>query len=76
LLPKRTKVLSAQPPVVGGFRDGVGVFEGDDVFEGIPIRVRFVWSDITSHSARWEQFFSSDAGKTWEKNWSMEFERI
>ena len=32
-----------EPPVVGRFEDGVGVFEGDDEFRGEPIRVRFVW---------------------------------
>jgi hypothetical protein len=65
-----------EPPVSGIFQNGIGIFEGDDVFEGIPIRVRFVWSEITKQSARWEQFFSSDEGNTWEKNWIMEFERV
>ena len=64
-----------KPPVVGGFKDGVGIFEGEDVFEGKPIRVRFVWSHITPTSARWEQFFSPDGGVTWESNWVMEFTR-
>jgi hypothetical protein len=64
-----------KPPVMGGFKDGVGIFEGDDVFEGKPIRVRFVWSDITPTSARWEQFFSPDGGQSWESNWVMEFSR-
>ena len=64
------------PPVIGGFKDGVGIFEGDDTFEGKPIRVRFVWSDITPTSARWEQFFSPDGGQSWESNWVMEFTRV
>jgi hypothetical protein len=64
-----------KPPVVGGFKDGVGVFEGEDVFEGKPIRVRFVWSDISTNTARWEQFFSPDNGATWESNWVMECTR-
>ena len=37
------------PPVVGGFRDGVGTFIGPDTFEGRPILVRFLWSDITEN---------------------------
>jgi len=40
-------------PVVGGFHDGVATFFADDQFEGKPIRVRFIWSDITPTSARW-----------------------
>lgn len=65
-----------KPPVIGGFKDGVGIFEGEDQFEGRPIRVRFVWSGITPTSARWEQLFSPDGGQTWESNWIMEFSRL
>jgi hypothetical protein len=53
----------------------VGEFFADDQLEGKPIRVRFVWSDITANSARWQQAFSDDAGTTWETNWVMDFER-
>src|SRR5690349_10665226 len=64
------------PPVLGSFRNGVGVFEGDD-FEGdIPVRVRFIWSDITPTTVRWEQAFSTDGGVTWEVNWIMESTRV
>ncbi|GAA4219162.1 hypothetical protein [Actinocatenispora rupis] len=63
------------PPVVGTFTDGRGDFYGDDTHEGRPIRAHFVWSDITANSARWEQEFSADGGKTWESNWIMEFTR-
>jgi hypothetical protein len=63
------------PPLTGQFSDGVGRFFGDDDFEGRPIRIRFLWSNITPAGARWEQAFSADAGATWETNWIMEFER-
>ena len=64
-----------EPPVTGSFRDGVGTFYADDVFEGRPIRVRFLWSEISATTARWEQAFSDDGGATWETNWVMQFER-
>jgi len=63
-------------PVVGEFKDGVGVFCCDDEFEGSPIIVRYIWSNITANSARWEQAFSPDGGKTWETNWVMNHTRI
>jgi len=63
------------PPVVGSFSAGVGVFEGDDVFAGRPIRVRFVWSRVATPNPRWEQAFSLDGGRTWETNWVMDMTR-
>jgi hypothetical protein len=62
-----------EPPVVGSFAGGVGTFYGDDVFEGRPIRVRFIWT--RGASPRWEQAFSADGGQTWETNWTMDMTR-
>lgn len=64
------------PPVVGGFADGIGTFIGPDTFHGRPILVRYIWSDITPTTCRWEQSFSPDDGATWEPNWIMESTRI
>lgn len=64
------------PPVVGRFENGIGVFECDDELDGLPIRVRYTWSDIKPDTARWEQAMSPDNGKTWEMNWRMLFERV
>lgn len=64
-----------EPPVVGSFSNGVGVFEGRDELRGRPILVRYIWSRITTTSPRWEQAFSPDDGKTWETNWIMDFAR-
>jgi hypothetical protein len=64
-----------EPPVHGGFEDGVGTFTGEDTLRGKPILVRFQWSRITPTSAHWEQAFSPDAGASWEVNWTMEFSR-
>jgi hypothetical protein len=43
--------------------------------QGRPIVVRFTWSSITPTGARWEQAFSPDGGRTWEKNWIMTMTR-
>ncbi len=63
------------PPVKGRFQNGVGTFYSDDTLNGEPIRVRYIWTHETPDSARWEQAFSPDGGKTWETNWIMEFQR-
>lgn len=63
-------------PVVGAFKDGTGTFLADDTLNGQPVRVRFLWTDITPSSARWQQAFSQDGGATWETNWIMEFQRV
>ena len=57
------------PPTIGEFKDGRGEFYSQDTFNGRTILVRFVISDITKDSARYEQAFSDDWGKTWEVNW-------
>ena len=63
------------PPLFGLFADGIGVFEGEDTFQGRPIKVRFRWSGVTTPTPRWEQAFSDDGGETWETNWVMDFTR-
>jgi hypothetical protein len=63
------------PPVHGRFENGVGKFFGDDYLEGHPIKVRYIWSKVTTTSAQWEQAFSPDEGVSWETNWIMVFER-
>lgn len=57
------------PPLLGVFSDGRGEFYGEDTFNDSPILVRFIMSDITANSARFEQAFSTDGGETWEVNW-------
>ncbi|GGM18922.1 hypothetical protein ACFFX1_38430 [Dactylosporangium sucinum] len=63
------------PPVVGRWSGGRGVFECDDVLGGHPVRVRFTWTHDGPDKARWEQAFSYDAGASWRTNWIMEFTR-
>ena len=64
-----------EPPVIGKFTNGIGIFECDDIFNGRPIWVRFTWSRITATTCHWEQAFSPDGGQTWETNWIMDFTR-
>jgi hypothetical protein len=63
------------PPVTGTFTGNVGTFLGRDHHLGTPVLARFVWSQITPTSARWEQAFSTNEGVDWETNWSMQFVR-
>lgn len=63
------------PPVVGAFRGGIGLFEGDDAHEGTPVRVRFRWTNPAPQTATWEQAFSVD-GVNWETNWTMQMTRV
>ena len=59
-----------EPPVIGSFTDGIGIFEGPDAWQGQAIDVRFIWTP-GDHQASWEQLFSTDNGKTWISNWQM-----
>jgi hypothetical protein len=68
--------LRIDAPMRGGFgSDGSGAFYADEDFDGRPIRVRFLWTDITPQSCCWQQAFSADGGATWETNWVMDFTR-
>jgi hypothetical protein len=63
------------PPVVGGFTGKRGEFYHQENFKGRTILVRYVWLDISPNSARMEQSYSPDGGKTWEVNWICELSR-
>jgi hypothetical protein len=56
-------------PVYGSFRDGRGVFYGQDTVGGRVVMVRFVIADVTANSARFVQSYSADGGQTWIDNW-------
>ncbi len=56
-------------PTIGEFKNGRGEFFDQETLNGRAIFVRFVISDITPNSCRFEQAFSDDGGKTWEVNW-------
>jgi hypothetical protein len=63
----RTGTLS--PPTIGEFKNGRGEFYSQETLNGRAILVRFIISDITNDSARFEQAFSDDGGRNWEVNW-------
>lgn len=63
------------PPVVGNFTGNRGEFFDEEDFKGRAILVRYVWLNISPNSARMEQSFSPDGGKTWEVNWICELSR-
>lgn len=64
-----------QPPVRGGWSDGVCTLYGEDDLGDRMIPVRLRWSDVTETTARWEQAYSEDDGETWQTNWTMDFTR-
>ncbi|WP_299194266.1 hypothetical protein [uncultured Erythrobacter sp.] len=66
--------LEIEPPVVGKFVDGVGVFEGTNIEGGEAVAVRFVWKDIEAKTATWQQWLSKD-GRAWELVSEMYFRR-
>jgi len=63
------------PPVVGQFTGNRGEFYDQELYKGRSILVRYVWLNISPKSARMEQFFSPNGGKTWETNWICELTR-
>lgn len=72
----RAPHAALDPPVKGRFEHGVGAFFSDGEINGQPARTRYLWSNITPGSARWEQAVSLDGGRTWDTNWTMEFRRV
>jgi hypothetical protein len=63
-------------PMIGEFKNARGEFFDQEPLNGRAIFVRWVWSDITPNSCRFEQSFSDDGGKTWEVNWINTYTRV
>ncbi|TWI01846.1 hypothetical protein IP90_02406 [Luteimonas cucumeris] len=64
------------PPQTGSFINGRGEFHGLETIDGRVVLVRFVISEVTPDSARFEQAFSDDGGRSWEVNWIATDTRI
>jgi hypothetical protein len=62
-------------PLRGAFSGGEGMFEGEDMRGGRPVRVRNLWSHVTGSSARWEEALSTDGGSSWRTTWTAELSR-
>jgi hypothetical protein len=62
--------------MTGSFKNGHGVFFSNDTLNGRAIMVRFRVDSFSPTSARSDQAFSSDGGKTWEVNWINDYSRI
>jgi hypothetical protein len=67
-----------QPPVVGKFEGGVGIFEGPDTFKGTPVIVRFTWTTNPKGlqaSERWERSLNPQGSRVvakWEQAFSKD----
>jgi hypothetical protein len=72
-----TRELGVSPPQQVGHFDanGVGEFYAYDTWQGRSIICRFQWTKI-SGNPHFEQAFSVDHGKTWETNWTTDYERV
>jgi hypothetical protein len=62
--------------MVGQFEYGRGEFYNQEMFGGRAVLVRFIFSDVTDDSFRFEQAFSDDGGRTWEPNWIATFAHL
>ena len=58
------------PPQIGSFHNGVGLFFAKDYQVGRPVIIVFRWDKTNPDRPVWGQAFSDDNGKTWEWNYS------
>lgn len=67
---------SSVASLAGRFRHGRGDFYATSTSpEGEEVVTRYSFNDVTPFSLRWDDLRSSDGGRTWRKNWIMEFTR-
>ena len=64
------------PPVIGSFENGVGLFFCKDYQVGRPVIIVFRWDKRNPDQPIWGQAFSDDNGKTWEWNYSNTSYRV
>ncbi|MEO9805437.1 MAG: hypothetical protein ABJF04_19415 [Reichenbachiella sp.] len=60
----------------GSFKDGVGLFYGQEEFNGKTVKLRFTWKSLDENRAYWDQAYYDEENGKWEINWIMSFDRI
>lgn len=63
-------------PMIGRFVGARGEFYDQEPYNGRTIWVRFVIEPLSATTARSEQAFSDDNGRTWEVNWINDYTRL
>ena len=63
-------------PMIGRFVGKRGEFYDQEPYNGRTIWVRFVIEPLSGTTARSEQAFSDDNGRTWEVNWINDYTRL
>lgn len=71
----KSGVLTA-PGVTGGFKNGVGIFNSEEVEQEKTILARGMWDNISRDTCRWQQAVSTDGGQSWQDNWIMDWRRV
>jgi hypothetical protein len=66
----------SMPATLGHFTNGRGEFYDHAEISGRPVFVRLVWQVQSPTRCHWEQAFSTDTGKTWETNWTIDSTRM
>jgi hypothetical protein len=64
------------PPQIGSFNNGIGLFFAKDYQVGRPVIIVFKWDKTNPERPVWSQAFSDDNGKTWEWNYTNTSYRV
>ena len=68
--------LLLKEQVVGKFKNGIGEFYGEEMYQGKKMKLRFVWKKESINTAQWEQAYYDEVNNQWETNWIMIFTAI
>lgn len=68
--------LGVTQQTTGSFENGVGIFYGEEEFNGKIVRQKFTWKSLGKNRAYWDQAYYDELNGNWEINWIMLFDRI